>query len=106
VLDSEGVNLRIAIYNRRRATLPMARSMCACCAGPWTWEDFTRYSLSVTRHSFRSWRIAFCQSRVDAWSSVIGTYQLLCDTFPAGIGPGTLTRAPVVDFGLLILLSV
>ena len=36
--------------------LSMARSMCACCAGLWTWVGSTKSSSSATRHSFGSWR--------------------------------------------------
>jgi hypothetical protein len=52
----------------------MARSACACCAGPWTLGDFTKRFSSAIRHSCRSWQTGSYQLALDV--SLWGTSQV------------------------------
>ena len=57
--------------------LSMARSTCACCAGPWTWVGSTKSSLSVTCRSCVNWRTTSFRSVVALWGWAITKQFLL-----------------------------
>ena len=59
--------------------LSMARSTCACCAGPWTWGNSTKSCLSAIRPSFRNSRTTSFPPVVAVWLWAISKQSLLIE---------------------------